>query len=113
MLMPAVDNYLKEMSRVARTGARIWNSYLLLDEISEPLVLGPRNDGRRMQFEVEGGRIGYKEKPEHVVGLYRDQILALHEKYGLEIVEERLSNWSGGRPDTQYRGQDVIVARKK
>lgn len=92
MLLPGVDNYLKEMARVARPGARVWNSYLLLDEVSEPLVLGPRNDGRRMRFEVEGGRIGYKNKPEHVVGLYRDQILALHEKHGLEVVEERLSN---------------------
>ena len=113
MMMSAVDNYLGEMARVAKSGAKIWNSYLLLDEISEPLVLGPRNDGRRMQYEVEGGRVGYKEKPEHVVGLYRDQVLALHEKHGLEIVEEQLSNWSGGRPDTKSRGQDVIIARKK
>jgi ubiquinone/menaquinone biosynthesis C-methylase UbiE len=112
MLMPAVDNYLKEMARVAKPGGRIWNSYLLLDEISEPLVLGPRNDGRRMQHEVEGGRIAYKEKPEHVVGLYKEQIMALHEKHGFEISEVQLSNWSGGRPDTKYRGQDVIIARK-
>lgn len=91
----------------------MWNSYLLLDEISEPLVLGPRNDGRRMQYEVEGGRIAYKNKPEHVVGLRKDRILDLHEKHGLEVIEIRLSNWSDGRPDTPYRGQDVIVARKK
>lgn len=113
MLMPAVDNYLEEMARVAKPGGKIWNSYLLLDEVSEPLVLGPRKDGRRMQHEVEGGRVGYKEKPEHVVGLYKDRILSLHEKYGLEIIELQLSNWSGGRPDTKYRGQDVIIARKK
>lgn len=112
MLMPSVDNYLKEMARVARPGGRIWNSYLLLDDISEPLVLGPRNDGRRMQYKVEGGRVGYQEKPEHVVGLYKDQILGLHEKHGLEIIEVQLSNWSGGRPDTKYRGQEVIIARK-
>lgn len=112
MLMPAVDNYLKEMARVAKPGGRIWNSYLLLDEISEPLVLGPRNDGRRMQYKVEGGRVAYKDKPELVVGLNRDQILDLHEKHGLEIIEEWLSNWSGGRPDTKNRGQDVIIARK-
>jgi len=112
MLMPAVDNYLKEMARVAKPGGRIWNSYLLLDEISEPLVLGPRKDGRRMQFEVEGGRIGYKNKPEHVVGLYKDRVLAAHAKHGLEVTEVQLSNWSGGRPETDFRGQDVIIARK-
>lgn len=112
MMIGAVDNYLKEMARVAKPGARIWNSYLLLDELSEPLVLGPRNDGRRMQYQVEGGRVGYKEKPEHVVGLNKDRILALHEKHGLEITDLQLSNWSGGRPNTQYRGQDVIIARK-
>ena len=113
MLLPGVDNYLSEMARVARPGGRIWNSYLLLDEVSEPLVLGPRKDGRRMQHEVEGGRVGYKDKPEHVVGLRKDRIFDLHQKHGLEIVDVRLSNWSGGRPDTKFRGQDVIVAKKR
>lgn len=112
LLLPSVDNYLAEMGRVARPGGRIWNSYLLLDEVSEPFVLGPRNDGRRMQHEIDGGRVGYKDRPEHVVGLHKERILALHEKHGLEVVEMQLSNWSGGRPTTNYHGQDIIIARK-
>lgn len=112
LLMPAVDNYLKEMARVLRPGGSVWNSYLLLDEVSEPLVLGPRSDGRRMQYEVEGGRVGYKDKPEHVVGLRKDRVLALHEKHGLGEVDVLLSNWSGGRTGKKYRGQDIIIARK-
>ena len=112
MLIAGVDNYLGEMARTIRVGGCVWNSYLLLDEISEPLVLGPRNDGRRMAFEVEGGRIGYPKKPEHVVSLYKDRIHELHRKHGFVIIEEQLSNWSGGRPDVKYKGQDVIIAQK-
>ncbi|WP_157014904.1 class I SAM-dependent methyltransferase [Mesorhizobium xinjiangense] len=113
MLFDAVDNYLGEMSRVLKPGGRIWNSYLLLDEISEPLVHGrPRSDGRRMEHEVKGGRVGWKDKPEWVVGLRLDGINELHRKHGLEIVETQLSNWSGGREDVPYKGQDVIIARK-
>ncbi|HUF55079.1 MAG TPA: class I SAM-dependent methyltransferase [Thermohalobaculum sp.] len=112
MLIDDVDTYLSEMSRTIRRGGRIWNSYLLLDEISEPLVLGPRNDGRRMQYEVDGGRIGWKDKPEWVVGLRLDRIKALHQRHGFEITDLQLSDWSGGRPETPYKGQDFIVARK-
>jgi hypothetical protein len=64
-----------------------------------------------MVHQVDGGRVGYKDRPEHVVGLHKDRILQLHERYRLEVTQLQLSNWSGGR-DTKYRGQDVIVARK-
>lgn len=113
MLIAAVDNYLGEMARTLKQGGRIWNSYLLLDEVSEPLVHGaPRNDGRRMEHKVDGGRIGYPDKPEWVVSLYKDRILALHEKHGFEIMEVILTDWSGGRPGVP-KGQDVIIARKR
>ncbi|MEM6374736.1 MAG: class I SAM-dependent methyltransferase [Pseudomonadota bacterium] len=112
MLIHGVDNYLSEMARVLRKGGMIWNSYLLLDERSEPLVLGPRNDGRRMRFPVDGGRIGWKESPEWVTGLYHERVIELHEKHGFEIVDTKMSNWSGGRPLIKFKGQDIIVARK-
>jgi SAM-dependent methyltransferase len=113
MLIAGVDNYLKEMARTHRVGGRIWNSYLLLDEISEPLVHGaPRKDGRRMEHKVDGGRIAYPDKPEWVVGLHKDRILALHEKHGFDVIKVELTNWSGGRPEVPT-GQDVIVARKR
>lgn len=111
MLIGDVDNYLSEMARVAKPGGRIWNSYLILDEQSEPRVLGPRNDGRRMMYPVDGGRIGYKDRPELVTGLYKDRVLDLHSKHGFEVTAVQLSNWSGGRPNVKYIGQDVVIAR--
>ncbi|MCI0734905.1 MAG: class I SAM-dependent methyltransferase [Beijerinckiaceae bacterium] len=111
LLLPSVDNYLGEMARVLKPGGRTMNTYLLLDEISEPLVLGPRADGRRMPFTVEGGRVANKDRAEHVVGLYKDRILDLHKKHGLEPSNIMLMNWSGGR-ETKFKGQDLIVAVK-
>lgn len=112
MLIDDVENYLNEKARVLKPGGVTLNSYLLLDEYSEPQVLGPRPDGRRMVHEVKGGRIGYLDKPEWVVGLNLDEIYAIHEKAGLEIIEAKLSNWSGGRLDSRYMGQDILIAKK-
>lgn len=112
MLLPGVRNYLKEMARVLKPGKRVYNTYLLLDEISEPLVIKPRLDGRTMMHPVDGGRIGYKDKPEHVVGLYKDRVLEAHEEAGLKVVVLGLTNWSGGRPHVNFAGQDAIVAEK-
>lgn len=38
MRINQVDSYLSEMSRVLKSGAKIWNSYFILDEVSEPLA---------------------------------------------------------------------------
>lgn len=107
----AVDNYLGEMARVLKPGGMAWNSYLLLDEVTEPLVLQPRPDGRRMPFKVDGGRISRQDCPEALAGHDMDRIKAIHSKHGLEITFISLTNWSGGR-NHPLRGQDAIVARK-
>lgn len=112
LLIDAVDNYLGEFARVLKPGKLTWNSYLLLDEHSEPKVLEPRSDGRKMPHRVEGGRVANPAVPEQIVGLYRDRVEDLHRRHGLEIVDVKLTNWSGGRPEIAFAGQDLIVARK-
>ena len=102
-LINVVDNYLGEIARVLKPSARTWNSFLLLDEMSEPKVIEQRNDGRRMLHPVDGGRIANTACPEQVVGLYLDRVEELHEKHGLVIEHRGLANWSGGRPRDQLR----------
>lgn len=110
--LQVVDRYLEEMARVLKPGGHVWNTYLLLDEFSEPHVLAPRRDGRWMKFPVDGGRVTYRDKPEAVVALYKDRVLALHQKHGLQVTLTGLSNWSGGRPKVNFKGQDLIIAQK-
>ena len=112
LLIDTVDNYLGEFARVLKPGSYTWNTFLLLDEHSEPKVLEDRTDGRKMLHRVDGGRVANPAVPEQVVGLYLDRVEDLHRKHGLEIVDVKLTNWSGGRPDIAFAGQDLIVARK-
>jgi hypothetical protein len=65
-----------------------------------------------MPHPVPGGRISYKDKPEHVVGLYADGIKELHQKHGLTIARIQYTNWSGARKLVTSKGQDVIIAVK-
>lgn len=105
-----LDNYLGQMSRVMRPGATTWNSYCLLDAVSEPLAAhyGPKG----IRFKVDGGLVAREEDPEHLIALYTDRVLALHEKNGLEVVEVRNGRWSGRTDNIKTSFQDVFLARK-
>lgn len=112
LLIDEVDNYLKEMARVLKPGGKVWNSYLILDEKSEPMAMTRRPNTYFLPHPVDGGRVARKENPEYVVGLYKHRLEELHAMHGLAIDQIALSNWSGGRPETKFMGQDLIMATK-
>lgn len=112
MRINEIDHYLGEMTRVAKPGAIIWNTYFILDEISEPLAKTRLPDGNTLRFPVEGGLCMIEDNPDHVIAFYLDRLLDLHKKHGLEIFHVGFGGWSG-RPETSGPGQDVILARKR
>lgn len=110
-VIETVDNYLGQIARVLKTGGHAWNTWALLDDISEPLARDhPAN--MRMRNPVDGGLVSNPSNPEHLIGLYTDRVKSLHEKNGLEIVEIRNGPWSGRSDDIRASFQDVIIARK-
>ena len=112
MRIDEVDNYLGEMARVAKQGTFIWNTYFILDDVSEPLARAGIPGGGTLRFPIEGGLYMTEGNPDHVIAFYLDRLLALHEKHGLEVVHVGLGGWCG-RPGAADPGQDVILARKQ
>ncbi|MFT6045071.1 MAG: cyclopropane fatty-acyl-phospholipid synthase-like methyltransferase [Arenicella sp.] len=111
MRINEVDNYLSEMSRVLKPGAKIWNSYFILDEISEPLARSGA-PGWSLEHEIEGGLYMTEGDPDHVIAFYLDRLTELHEKHGFEILHVGFGGWSS-RPGSNDNGQDVILAQKR
>jgi ubiquinone/menaquinone biosynthesis C-methylase UbiE len=110
MLIDEVDGYLSEMARVSKPGSLLWNTFFLLDKVSEPLARTGTPDGNALRFEIDGGLYLTEDNPCHVIAFHLDRITELHRKHRLEIVHVGFGGWSG-RTDAIAGGQDVIVSR--
>ncbi len=108
------DNYIKEMSRVMKPGAKCWNTYLLLDAVALKLIetLNSKNTRHKLPYEVQGGRVRDLDNPESQIALYEEMVLETHEKHGLLVNDIRYGPWSGRRHNVRAGGQDVIIATK-
>jgi hypothetical protein len=96
------------MGRVLKTGGIMWNTYCLLDEVSEPLARESL-----LPFPIEGGRTARPENPEALTAIRTDRLVSIHRELGLVVKEIRKGTWSG-RTDAHERRyfQDVIIAAK-
>jgi len=108
------DNYLSEMARVLNPEGRMWNTFLLLDEISEPLahIAQAERPGLRMPYEIEGGLTAIPHNPEALISFRRPVIEGIHTKHGLQIEDIRNGTWSGRSDNLRASYQDVVIARK-
>src|SRR5262249_45176267 len=114
MLINQFESYLGEMSRVLKRGGLMWNTYLLLDEVSEPLVVNftPERPNIGLPVAVEGGRIAVPHNPEALSGFYVDLVKDAHTKNGTTIKDIRFGPWSGRKENLRASFQDVIIAAK-
>jgi ubiquinone/menaquinone biosynthesis C-methylase UbiE len=111
LLIETADNYLGQMARVLKRGGTSWNTWALLDDVSEPLAREhPAN--MRMRNPVDGGLVSNPANPEHLIGFYTDRLKDLYAKHGLKIVEIRNGPWSGRTDNLRASFQDVILAVK-
>lgn len=112
LVLKDADNYLSEMARVLKPGGSMWNSFLLLDEISEPLTRVSERPDVHMPFEIEGGLTAIPHNPEALIGFRRETIETFHAGNGLQIEEVRLGPWSGRTDNLRASYQDVVIAKK-
>jgi SAM-dependent methyltransferase len=116
-----VQHYLAESARVLRPGGRLASTFFLIDEErSRRLEAGiPRPlTGTVLRMEHEftdergyGYRSSHGSNPERMLALLEDDVLAMHERAGLEMVELRHGYWAGDA-DGAPLGQDLVVARR-
>lgn len=114
MLILDVDHYLVEMARVLKPGGRCWNTFLLLDDISGPLVrpLEGRRSLVSLPHPIEGGLTHDLADPEEQIAFYLDRVRAAYTAAGLEIEDIRFGPWSGRADNIRAGRQDVIIGRK-
>lgn len=108
MLIDDIENYLREIARVLRPGGRLLATYFLLDgETRERL--GKMTSRFR---HPHGSSLAIDPKlPEASIAHEEGELLALHEKFGLQLQGPVLyGNW-GGR-EKFLSSQDIVVAMK-
>jgi SAM-dependent methyltransferase len=116
-LVPAdASRYIEEIGRVLAPGGKAWNTFLLLDEVSEPLAstFDPaRGNNNYLPMPVENGRIAVEADPEALTALNLEFVKGLHDRSGLHILEVRNGPWSGRTDNLKASYQDVIIAQKR
>lgn len=114
MQIHEVDNYLGEMSRVMKRGAKCWNTFLIVDHEAEKRVLtvDPKKSRWYLPHRVEGGFARNIDNPESQIAFLQDRVLELYEKHGLNVEDIRYGPWSGRTENVRAGGQDVLIASK-
>jgi SAM-dependent methyltransferase len=105
-----MENYLSEIKRVMRPGARCLITFFLLNEESLRMVeLGRSACDFNRYYENYG--IEDEAMPEKLVGFKEEYIRRLFRSHELEIIEPVHSGSWCGRPEF-LSFQDIVVARK-
>lgn len=99
LLPPDLENYLTESVRVLKPGGRCVASYFLT---GKDIVRQAGPFTLDFKFEFPKYRTTDRAVAEAAVSYERDDIVGLHERVGMEIVEPIL-----------FGDQDVVVAAKR
>lgn len=108
------EHYIEEMARVLKPGGKMWNTFLLLDDISTPLAstFDPKHAATYLPIIVDRGRIALESDPEALTALDRSFVVDVHHRSGLQLLEVRNGPWSGRSDNIRASYQDVAIARK-
>ena len=110
MLTEDMEHYLCEVARVLKTGGRCLISFFLLNESSVRLM---RADKSAIDLNISLGScwVADASDPGAATGYEEDFVLALYDKYNLEIKEPvHYGAWCGRETFLSY--QDLILAFK-
>lgn len=110
MLLPDLENYLNEISRVLKTGRTCFVTFFLLNEESERLIRAGRST-LSFRYIIDACLTIDQDNPEAAIAYDEEMVKGLFQKYNLEIVEPiRYGSWCDREAYLSY--QDIIVARK-
>jgi SAM-dependent methyltransferase len=110
MLPDAVQNYINEISRVLRPGAKSLISFFLLNDTSRQLI-AEGHSTISLTHERANYRVLDPEFPETTVGLSEDFVKRCYDEAELDVSSIRYGSWSGRKDAELY--QDVVVAVRR
>jgi ubiquinone/menaquinone biosynthesis C-methylase UbiE len=109
MLPEAVRNYIGEIGRVLKPGAKSFISFFLLNDSSRRVVA----DGKsKIPLNHERGDYAVADPafPETAIGLSEDMIRRYYDEAGLEIKDIHYGSWC--RPEGPFF-QDIVIAVRR
>lgn len=111
MFLPDIENYLREISRVTRSGGITFITFFTLE--SESLInIILKKSYLNFEHEIEGGLTVSQDIPESAVAYRPELVRSLYQKNHLSIEEPiHYGAWSGRENALTY--QDLIIARKQ
>lgn len=110
MPLKEAEHYLREVSRVLKSGGRCLNTFFLLNAESTRLV--ESGVGKlRFKYRIDGCWTVDKKMPELAVGYDEELVRELYERSELKIIEPiHYGSWSGRANCRGY--QDMLIAFK-
>lgn len=110
LLDDAMQNYVREVARVLRSGGRCLMTFFLLnDETARRMAAGHPRMGFR--FPCGSGFAADEQSPEGAIAYPEDWVRAVFEEAGLQVVEPiRRGSWSGCEETYKFAFQDIVVA---
>jgi len=110
MLLPDVENYLSEISRVLGTGGKCLNTFFILNDESEKLIHSGRS---ALDFRYKiGHSLAVDERfPERAIAHREEFVTRIHRERGLKIVPPiHYGYWC--QRDSSLSSQDIVIAEK-
>lgn len=111
MLPPDVDHYMKEISRVLKTGGKCLITLFILNEESIELMRSGKST-LNFKYDFNGCRSTEQARPEAAIAYKEETVKDLFHKNGLVIRQPiHYGSWCNRQKFITY--QDMIVASKK
>lgn len=110
MLPDAVRNYIHEIGRVLKPGAKSFISFFLLNEISKQLIAEGKS-AFSLNHDCGDYSVLDPEFPETGVGLAEGFVRKCYEEAGLDISGIHYGAWCGRKESAFF--QDVVIAARK
>ncbi|MCP4152412.1 MAG: methyltransferase domain-containing protein [bacterium] len=111
MVLPDMENYLSQISRVLKKDGRCFITFFLLNEESLALVEKGAS-AVDFKYEEKGYRIMDPANPEIAVAYPEKNIMDLFKKNGMAVeTPVRYGSWCGRKTFASY--QDMVIAKKE
>lgn len=110
MMPDDLENYIREIQRVLKTGKKCLATFFLLDEESENLMI---EKGNKI-FPYPMGHFSLMDKSvkEANVAYQKSYVLNLLSENGLEVTRFFRGNWSGMQASELNEHQDILIIKK-
>jgi hypothetical protein len=109
MIRPEIENYMRETSRVLKSGGKVFATFFILNDLARHHMAKQKF---RFDHQRDGSFLMDKAVRSANVAYDESDLLSILQKHGFRIIETHYGTWSGRSTDT-LDFQDIIVLEKE